>query len=82
MAPLAQLMKLSAERNAFGPLTLIIDIAPVPGMVAGAQIVSSFFDMNIKSLLIRPANLDNFRNSLCNLLFEDYYICTPKQWYI
>jgi hypothetical protein len=28
--------------NASGPLTLITEIAPVPGTVAGAQIVSSF----------------------------------------
>jgi hypothetical protein len=28
--------------NASGPLTLITEIAPVPGTVAGAHIVSSF----------------------------------------
>ena len=33
---------LSVMLNASGPLTLITDIAPVPGTVAGAQMVSSF----------------------------------------
>lgn len=32
-------MTLSAIANASFPLTLIIDIAPVPGIVAGAQMV-------------------------------------------
>ena len=42
MLPLLQLTTLSAMVNASGPLTLITEIAPVPGMVAGAHIVSSF----------------------------------------
>ena len=40
--PLRQVTTLSAMLNASGPLTLITEIAPVPGTVAGAQIVSSF----------------------------------------
>jgi hypothetical protein len=36
-------MILSATVSASGPLTLMTDIAPVPGIVAGAHIVSSFF---------------------------------------
>ena len=43
MFPLRQVTTLSAMLNASGPLTLITEIAPVPGTVAGAQIVSSFF---------------------------------------
>ena len=41
--PLRHEITLSAILNASGPLTLMTDIAPVPGTVAGAQIVSSFF---------------------------------------
>ena len=40
--PLRQVTTLSAMLNASGPLTLITEIAPVPGIVAGAHIVSSF----------------------------------------
>ena len=40
--PLRQVTTLSAMLNASGPLTLITEIAPVPGTVAGAHIVSSF----------------------------------------
>ena len=40
--PLRQHITLSAIAKASGPLTLITDIAPVPGTVAGAYIVSSF----------------------------------------
>ena len=40
--PLRQRTNLSAIDNASGPLTLITEIAPVPGIVAGAHIVSSF----------------------------------------
>jgi hypothetical protein len=44
---------LSAISKASGPLTLITEIAPVPGTVAGAQIVSSFlmymFSKNISA---------------------------------
>jgi hypothetical protein len=40
--PFRQLTTLSAIINASGPLTLITEIAPVPGTVAGAHIVSSF----------------------------------------
>ena len=40
--PLRHLMTLSAIVRASGPLTLITEIAPVPGIVAGAHIVSSF----------------------------------------
>ena len=40
--PFRQLTTLSAIINASGPLTLITDMAPLPGIVAGAQIVSSF----------------------------------------
>ena len=43
IVPLRQRMILSATLRASGPLTLITEIAPVPGTVAGAQIVSSFF---------------------------------------
>jgi hypothetical protein len=43
MFPLRQVTTLSAMLKASGPLTLITEIAPVPGTVAGAQIVSSFF---------------------------------------
>ena len=39
--PFLHLMTLSAIASAAGPLTLITEIAPVPGTVAGAQIVSS-----------------------------------------
>ena len=42
MYPLRQVTTLSAMVNASGPLTLITEIAPVPGTVAGAHIVSSF----------------------------------------
>jgi hypothetical protein len=35
-------MTLSAMVKASGPLILITEIAPVPGTVAGAHIVSSF----------------------------------------
>ena len=35
-------MTLSTNLNASGPLTLITEIAPVPGTVAGAYMVSSF----------------------------------------
>ena len=42
MVPLRHVTTLSAIANASGPLTLITEIAPVPGTVAGAQIVSSF----------------------------------------
>jgi hypothetical protein len=42
MLPLRQVITLSAMVNASGPLTLITEIAPVPGTVAGAHIVSSF----------------------------------------
>ena len=42
MLPLRQVTTLSIIVNASGPLTLITEIAPVPGTVAGAQIVSSF----------------------------------------
>ena len=40
--PLRHLITLSATVKASGPLTLITEIAPVPGTVAGAHIVSSF----------------------------------------
>jgi hypothetical protein len=43
IVPLRHLITLSAMSRASGPLTLITEIAPVPGIVAGAQIVSSFF---------------------------------------
>ena len=42
MFPLRQVMTLSAMVKASGPLTRITEIAPVPGTVAGAHIVSSF----------------------------------------
>ena len=42
MVPFLHRITLSAIANASGPLTLITEIAPVPGTVAGAQIVSSF----------------------------------------
>lgn len=42
MFPLRHLITLSATVKASGPLTLITEIAPVPGTVAGAHIVSSF----------------------------------------
>jgi hypothetical protein len=42
MLPLRHVTSLSAMFNASGPLTLITEIAPVPGTVAGAHIVSSF----------------------------------------
>jgi hypothetical protein len=41
MDPLRQVITLSAMTKASGPLTLITEIAPVPGTVAGAHIVSS-----------------------------------------
>ena len=40
--PLRQVTTLSAIASASGPLTLMTEIAPVPGTVAGAYIVSSF----------------------------------------
>ena len=40
--PFLHVMTLSAIDSACGPLTLITEIAPVPGVVAGAHIVSSF----------------------------------------
>ena len=40
--PLRQRTTLSAMLSASGPLALITEIAPVPGTVAGAHIVSSF----------------------------------------
>jgi len=53
MLPLRHVTTLSAISNASGPLTLITEIAPVPGTVAGAQIVSSFlmymFSKNISA---------------------------------
>ena len=42
MFPLRQVITLSAIVRASGPLTRITEIAPVPGTVAGAHIVSSF----------------------------------------
>ena len=42
MVPLRHLITLSAMLKASGPLTLMTEMAPVPGIVAGAQIVSSF----------------------------------------
>ena len=42
MFPFLQAIIPSAIDNASGPLTLITEIAPVPGIVAGAYIVSSF----------------------------------------
>jgi len=42
MHPFLHLMTLSAMECASAPLTLITEIAPDPGTVAGAQIVSSF----------------------------------------
>ena len=42
MLPFLQVTTLSAIVNASGPLTLMTEIAPVPGTVAGAYIVSSF----------------------------------------
>ena len=41
MQPFLHLMALSAMVKASGPLILITEIAPVPGTVAGAHIVSS-----------------------------------------
>jgi hypothetical protein len=41
MQPFLHLMTLSAMVKASGPLILITEIAPVPGTVAGAHIVSS-----------------------------------------
>ena len=41
--PFRQHITLSAIAKASGPLILITEIAPVPGTVAGAYIVSSFF---------------------------------------
>jgi hypothetical protein len=53
MLPLRHVTTLSAISNASGPLTLITEMAPVPGTVAGAQIVSSFlmymFSKNISA---------------------------------
>ena len=40
--PLRQVTTLSAIASASGPLTLMTEIAPVPGIVAGAHMVSSF----------------------------------------
>ena len=40
MVPDFNLTTASAMANAPGPLTRIMEIAPVPGMVAGATIVS------------------------------------------
>ena len=42
MQPFLHLMTLSAMVKASGPLTLITEIAPVPGTGAGAHIVASF----------------------------------------
>ena len=42
MVLLLHLTTLSAIVKASGPLTLMTEIAPVPGTVAGAHIVSSF----------------------------------------
>jgi hypothetical protein len=42
IVPLRHRITLSAISKACGPLTLITEIAPVPGTVAGAHIVSSF----------------------------------------
>jgi hypothetical protein len=49
--PFRHEMTLSAIDNASGPLTLITEIAPVPGTVAGAHIVSSFCIYIFKALL-------------------------------
>ena len=46
IGPLRVEMSLSAMTRDSGPLTLITEMAPVPGTVAGAHIVSSFL-MNI-----------------------------------
>ena len=46
IGPLSVETSLSAMTSDSGPLTLITEIAPVPGTVAGAHIVSSFL-MNI-----------------------------------
>ena len=42
IVPRLHFTTLSTIECASGPLTLITEIAPVPGTVAGAQIVSSF----------------------------------------
>ena len=50
-------MTLSAMFKASGPLTLITEIAPVPGTVAGAHIVSSFFIYIYVVLCCKISNL-------------------------
>jgi hypothetical protein len=55
MLPLRHVTTLSAMFNASGPLTLITEIAPVPGTVAGAHIVSSF--LMYMSYIFCPAKL-------------------------
>ena len=58
MLPLRHVTTLSAISNASGPLTLITEMAPVPGTVAGAQIVSSFLMYMIsKKYLCKNRNL-------------------------
>ena len=54
MGPRLQDITLSATANASGPLTLMTEIAPVPGTVAGAYIVSSFLIyMPMKNLVAK-----------------------------
>ena len=54
MEPRLQDITLSAISNAAGPLTLMTEIAPVPGTVAGAYIVSSFLIyMPMKNLVAK-----------------------------
>jgi hypothetical protein len=49
-------MTLSAMDNASGPLTLMTEIAPVPGTVAGAYIVSSFLMYMFMKFLLQKYN--------------------------
>ena len=54
--PLRHEMTLSAMAKASGPLTLITDMAPVPGTVAGAHIVSSFLIYIYRKLCCKSSN--------------------------
>ena len=70
MSPRRQVITLSAIVSASGPLTLITEIAPVPGTVAGAHIVSSFL-MYILFLCVEAAF---FLFCFCDVLDSDFNI--------
>ena len=63
MEPVLHATTWSAMEKAFEPLTLITEMAPVPGTVAGAQIVSSFLIYMPLSFIVAKIQL-NLRKSV------------------